>query len=1165
MMKRILLCVFALTFTTMFALPVNYQGKLTTTGGVGINDTFHIAMSIWDAPSAGTMVDTDTLNDVIVYHGLFAEIFDITIPPAYISGPLYIQISIDTTRAGDWATVTPRQLITTEFRAMWTDNSVNAIYADTAYFVLAESVYYDNTVSGLTSTDVQGAIDELAASVDVSLQDAYDNGETIYTTANTPVVINDTISTDNENTLEIRGNDDQPSLYVYNAGSGPAIYSSGSLRMSGAAGVRIFSTGDLNFQLDEGGGPGTTNSFAIRDDADAIFFEVNENGEMTTNAIIAIDSIQLGGVWRSTWPTGGGADSNYIQNQDTIAQPAKFWAELEGNFGTYMTATENNIWTDDFEDADISDWDTTDYLSGGAVWTITNPGALPEYGGCTGTFLSVDDDNMGSGVTTEASAISPIVDLSPYSGNPIYLEFNHFFNNISSDVGSLFVYDGASWVLIAEFNADDSGLVSYDISTYANANFQIKYKYNDDGSWAWYWMVDNIRIYYVTYSTPAPTIVANGPTGNLELRTSSGDVIFDGTGLKTSGGAGIVGYDNSTSGLVATDVQTAIDEIVGIAAGGKDTLWTVSENPADTMVVMAQTKINGELIADSIQAVSDTVYFDDNISVKCAKFGGGAAPSTIIWNEDFESGIAAWTITNTSSGGSGVPDWTDTNPGGRTASGGCTGTFLIADSDNYGFGIMNTRAESPVFDCSGYLSVTLTFDGYFNGYSSSDDAGSLFVFDGTTWQLLDAWEDNDYYGPFSYDITAYANANCQIAVQYYGDYAMYWMVDNFEVSALTGAAPPAVEICAGNINADGNLDIGGNTTIGDTLKVAHYRDSAGDNLLRSSDGSVSITEDADGSWNLTTLAGGGCVTLDGAYDCGGSGIGYQIFADAGPVEIDAIGSTNGALNVLASDPAVSALYINHIGGGNGIWNDANYFAPTGNIALGTGIYTSNQNFVVRIDADNDADNAFIVENSAGAPQLVVDEYGNSIVSNNLSVLGGIDDGVSTGSAGDVLTADGTGHFHWATPTGGGGFQQLRADGSAWLTDSVTLVSGTNITLTQTGDSITIDATGGAADNDWARAGNLLTTYNITDSVGIGVAAPQYKLHVEGETDDYEAVGYFKNTSSPGDYIDGYGVYGECANDDYYGYGVYGVGGYVGVEGDVYPTGSDYYYGVYGYV
>jgi len=79
-----------------------------------------------------------------------------------------------------------------------------------------------------------------------------------------------------------------------------------------------------------------------------------------------------------------------------------------------------------------------------------------------------------------------------------------------------------------------------------------------------------------------------------------------------------------------------------------------------------------------------------------------------------------------------------------------------------------------------------------------------------------------------------------------------------------------------------------------------------------------------------------------------------------------------------------------------------------------------------------------------------------------------------------------------------GFQQLRANGSAWLPDSVTLVDGTGITLTQTGNSITIAAAGGGADTDWSGAatGQMYAT-DSGDSVGIGTATPSEKLDVNG--------------------------------------------------------------------
>jgi len=57
-------------------------------------------------------------------------------------------------------------------------------------------------------------------------------------------------------------------------------------------------------------------------------------------------------------------------------------------------------------------------------------------------------------------------------------------------------------------------------------------------------------------------------------------------------------------------------------------------------------------------------------------------------------------------------------------------------------------------------------------------------------------------------------------------------------------------------------------------------------------------------------------------------------------------------------------------------------------------------------------------------------------------------------------------------------------------------------------------------------------------------------------------GYFKSTITSSNK---YGVYGECANTDYYGYGGYFKGGYRGVYGEVSPTGNNTYYGVYGKV
>jgi hypothetical protein len=68
-------------------------------------------------------------------------------------------------------------------------------------------------------------------------------------------------------------------------------------------------------------------------------------------------------------------------------------------------------------------------------------------------------------------------------------------------------------------------------------------------------------------------------------------------------------------------------------------------------------------------------------------------------------------------------------------------------------------------------------------------------------------------------------------------------------------------------------------------------------------------------------------------------------------------------------------------------------------------------------------------------------------------------------------------------------------------------------------------------------------------VGIGTTEPTSPLHV---------VDALPSNDRPA-------IYGKHAVTDYWGVGVRGIGGYWGVDGGVYPTGSDTYTGVYGHV
>ncbi len=143
----------------------------------------------------------------------------------------------------------------------------------------------------------------------------------------------------------------------------------------------------------------------------------------------------------------------------------------------------------------------------------------------------------------------------------------------------------------------------------------------------------------------------------------------------------------------------------------------------------------------------------------------------------------------------------------------------------------------------------------------------------------------------------------------------------------------------------------------------------------------------------------------------------------------------------------------------------------------------------------------------------------------------------TGSASDVLL-------------GTGSFGTANTSATAWqLTGNAGLTAGTNFL----GTTDAVDLVFKTNATEWMR---ILSSGNV----GIGTTTPGYPLTVTSAT--AAATGAFFNTQAS---VDNIGVYGECAITDYYGYGGYFEGGYMGVRGIVAATGTGSYFGVYGSV
>ena len=91
---------------------------------------------------------------------------------------------------------------------------------------------------------------------------------------------------------------------------------------------------------------------------------------------------------------------------------------------------------------------------------------------------------------------------------------------------------------------------------------------------------------------------------------------------------------------------------------------------------------------------------------------------------------------------------------------------------------------------------------------------------------------------------------------------------------------------------------------------------------------------------------------------------------------------------------------------------------------------------------------------------------------------------------------------------------------------------------------------------------------IASGLGIGedVWKPHHQLEVIGDSRaSHEPIAYFENTCDTvdGQLVDAYAVQGICANEDWAGYGGRFRGGYIGVWGEVLPTGDKNYLGIRG--
>jgi len=134
-----------------------------------------------------------------------------------------------------------------------------------------------------------------------------------------------------------------------------------------------------------------------------------------------------------------------------------------------------------------------------------------------------DDDACGNGAP--ASNVSILSDVYDTSGaSSILIGYDVAFQQFNSGQSfTVEVFDGVAWQQIALYDTDlvpniqtEAGI---DATAYANANFQVRWTYDDGGIWAWYAGIDNFCL-TLSYNNWEGTVSTDWNTpGNWSLGT----------------------------------------------------------------------------------------------------------------------------------------------------------------------------------------------------------------------------------------------------------------------------------------------------------------------------------------------------------------------------------------------------------------------------------------------------------------------------------------------------------------------------------------------------------------------------------------------------------------------------------------------------------------------
>jgi hypothetical protein len=380
-----------------------------------------------------------------------------------------------------------------------------------------------------------------------------------------------------------------------------------------------------------------------------------------------------------------------------------------------------------------------DFNSGlNAGWTVQNGGTTTDtwYVTTGGAFNNntLNGTNFAF-VNSDAAGNSPTIILSEqlrspvFNGNlygQVFLEFDHYYREFSLDTGWVEVFNGSSWVALASYSQNTGAWsapahATFNLTPYRNPNMQVRFRYEDNAIWAWYWAVDNVQI-YAPAAFDATTTALNTPASSCGLGSAepiSIEVRNDGSNTITSlpvryrvNGGPLVNETITASIAPGATFAYTFATPVNMSAAGRYTFDAWCSLPGDA-----------DRSGDSLLGVTHKNH------IRITSFP---------YHQNFEAGQGGWfPVGANSTWAYGTPNKTVIQgaSSGQKAwtTGGLTGDYVNNE---------NSQLEGPCFDLSALPAPWFGTDIWWNAEFSWDGAVLQSSIDnGVTWVRVGAYGD----------------------------------------------------------------------------------------------------------------------------------------------------------------------------------------------------------------------------------------------------------------------------------------------------------------------------------------------------------------------------------------------------------------------------------------